>query len=121
MSLKARLIALVAGALLVSLAATLVLIGLSASKWVQAEIDADARMAGQLVQARIAEEAEESESPDRIVELLKALEASHHLHARFVPADLTTKVEAEDFTTPASAPSWLGPLLGVRPRVQTLP
>lgn len=120
MSLKARLIVLVAGALLISLAATLVLIGLSASEWVQAEIDADARMAGQLVQARIAEEAEESESPNRIIELLHALEASHHLHARYLPVDPAANIEAEDSTVRMSAPSWLGPLLGVRPSVQKI-
>jgi two-component system sensor histidine kinase UhpB len=121
MSLKTSLIALVAGALLISLAATLVLIALSASKLVQAEIDTDARMAGQLVQARIAEEAEESESPNRITELLRALETSHHLHARYWPADQEMKAEADISTAGVSgAPSWLGPLLGVRPSVQRI-
>jgi two-component system sensor histidine kinase UhpB len=121
MSLKARLIALVAGALLISLAATLVLVGLSASEWAQAEIDTDARMAGQLVQARIAEEAEESESPTRIIELLHALEATHHLRARFLSADHASESEEDDSMDPVSAPSWLGPLLGVRPSVQKIP
>jgi two-component system, NarL family, sensor histidine kinase UhpB len=127
MSLKVRLIALVAGALLISLAATLLLIGLSASKWVQTEIDTDARMARQLVQARIAEEAEESESPNRIADLLHALETTHDLHAQFVSnAAATAAPEATDDdddlpATTRSAPSWLGPLLGVRPTVQKLP
>jgi two-component system sensor histidine kinase UhpB len=121
MSLKARLIALVAGALMISLAATLVLIGLSASEWVQAEIDTDARMAGQLVQARITEEAEESESPNRIIELLHALEASHHLHAHYLSADLGAEGEEEQVSQErVSAPSWLGPLLGVRASVQKI-
>ncbi len=120
MSLKVRLIALVAGALLISLAATLLLIGLSASRWVQAEIDTDARMAGQLVQARIAEEAEESESPNRIADLLRALETTHHLHARFISDDAAPDEDALPQTA-ISAPSWLGPLLGVRPTVQKLP
>ena len=124
MSLKVRLIALVAGALLISLAATLLLIGLSASKWVQTEIDTDARMAGQLVQARIAEEAEESESPNRIADLLHALETTHDLHAQFVSNAAAPAATDDDDDLPAtvgSAPSWLGPLLGVRPTVQKLP
>ena len=118
MSLKARLIALVAVALLISLAASLVLIGLSASDWVQAEILTDAQMAAQLVEARIAEEAEESESPNRIIELLHALEASHHLHARYLPGD--SVADADATPVDASAPSWLGPLLGIHPSVQKI-
>jgi len=66
MTLKTRLVALVAGALAISLAAGGILIAAAASHWVQAEIDADAQMARQLVEARVAEEAEEAESPGTI-------------------------------------------------------
>jgi two-component system sensor histidine kinase UhpB len=121
MSLKARLLALVAGALLISLGVTVILIGVSASEWVRAEVETDARMAGQLVQARITEEAEESESPNRIIELLHALEASHHLHARYLSADPGIEKEEEFSPNSLSAPSWLGPLLGVRTNVQKIP
>jgi hypothetical protein len=47
------LVALVAGALLISLAAGVILIAVVASHWVKAEIDADAQMARQLVEFTI--------------------------------------------------------------------
>jgi two-component system sensor histidine kinase UhpB len=121
MTLKARLMALVAGALSISLAAVGILIAIAASQWVQSEIDGDARMARQLVEARLAEEAEETESPDRITELLHSLEAGHHLHARYLPAGVQPEDLAATFPVRDAAPSWLGPLLGVRPSVQELP
>jgi two-component system sensor histidine kinase UhpB len=121
MTLKARLIALVASALLISLAAGGVVIAVSASQWVQAEIDADAYMARQLVEARIAEEAEETESPNRIIDLLRALETSHHLHARYIQSASAPKTDAEPISAAGGAPTWLAPLLGVRPSVQAIP
>jgi two-component system sensor histidine kinase UhpB len=121
MTLKTRLIALVAGALLISLAAGGALITLAASQWVRAEIGADAQMARRLVEARVAEEAEETESPDRIVDLMRSLEASHHLRAQFLPDDAPAQPRDDDFPVRDSAPGWLGPLLGVRPSVQAIP
>lgn len=120
MTLKARLIALVAGALLISLAAGGILIALFASRSVQGEIDADARMAWQLVEARLAEAEEETESPSRITELLRSLETSHHLHARYLPAGAPSDAPVATFPTQDTAPSWLGPLLGVRPSIQEI-
>jgi len=123
MTLKIRLVALVAGALAISLAAGGVLIAAAASHWVQTEIDADAQMARQLVEARVAEEAEETESPDRIVELMESLEARHHLHAKYLVngAEPTPTAESDDFSAQGTAPAWLAPLLGVRPSVQEIP
>jgi two-component system sensor histidine kinase UhpB len=123
MTLKTRLIALVACALSVSLAGGGILIAAAASQWVQAEIDADAQMARQLVEARIIEEAEETESPDRIVELMQSLEARHHLHARYLESGSGTSQSPnrENFPVQGTAPSWLAPLLGVRPSVQEIP
>jgi two-component system sensor histidine kinase UhpB len=120
MTLKARLIILVAGALLISLAGGFVLIALYASQWVQAEINTDARMARQLVEARVAEEAEETESPERIVDLLASLEASHQLHARYIPAGADPSPSADAFPVQGPAPSWLAPLLGVRASIQEI-
>jgi two-component system sensor histidine kinase UhpB len=123
MTLRTQLVALVAGALLISLAAGGILIVTAASHWVQAEIDADAQMARQLVEARIAEEAEEVESPDRIVELMESLEARHHLQARYVESGsaLPPASDSDDFAVHGTAPSWLAPLLGVRPSIQVIP
>jgi two-component system sensor histidine kinase UhpB len=124
MSLKARLIALVAGALLISLAAGMILIAIVASHWVKTEIDADAKMARQLVEARLTEEAEEAESPDRIVELLRSLEARHHLHARYLENGAVTARPPDDDDAPAdesTAPSWLFSLFDVRPHIQEIP
>jgi two-component system sensor histidine kinase UhpB len=129
MTLRTQLVALVAGALLISLAAGGILIVAAASHWVQAEIDADAQMARQLVEARVAEEAEEAESPGRIVELMESLEARHHLKAHYIESGsaLPPAPDADDFPAPGSfpahgsAPSWLAPLLGVQPSVQIIP
>jgi two-component system sensor histidine kinase UhpB len=123
MTLKTRLVALVAGALLISLVVGGVLIAAAASHWVQTEIDADAQMARQLVEARVAEEAEETESPDRIVELMESLEARHHLHAKYLVngAEPTPTTDQDDFSVEGTAPAWLAPLLGVQPSVQEIP
>lgn len=123
MTLRTRLVALVAGALLISLAAGGILIVGAASRWVQTEIDADALMARQLVEARIAEQAEEAESPDRIVELMESLDARQHLRARYVANGSTSPAagDSDDFNARGTAPPWLGPLLGVEPRVQEIP
>jgi two-component system sensor histidine kinase UhpB len=123
MTLRTQLVALVAGALLISLAAGGIFIVEAASRWVQAEIDADAQMARQLVEARIAEEAEEAESPDRIVALMESLEARHHLQARYVASGSTSPParDSDDFPARGGAPSWLSPLLGVQPSVQEIP
>src|ERR1700733_1210709 len=123
MTLKTRLVALVAGALLISLVVGGVLIAAAASHWVQTEIDADAQLARQLVEARVAEEAEEAESPDRIVELMESLEARHHLHAKYLVngAEPTPTAESDDFSIQGTAPAWLAPLLGVQPSVQEIP
>ncbi len=120
MTLQARLIALVVGALLISLLAGGALIAVSAAQWVRSEIAADAQMARELVQSRIAEEAEETESPDRITELLRSLEVNHHLHARYLPAGGAMAAAPEGMPAGGPAPSWLGPLLGVRPTVQVI-
>jgi two-component system sensor histidine kinase UhpB len=124
MTLRTQLVALVAGALLISLAAGGILIVAAASHWVQTEIDADAAMARQLVEARIAEEAEEAESPDRIVELMESLEARHHLQARYVAAGSApppTTRGSDDLPVRGAVPSWLASLLGVRPNIQEIP
>jgi two-component system sensor histidine kinase UhpB len=127
MTLKGRLIALVACALLISLVAGGVLIAFAAVHWVQSEIDADARLARQLVQARVAEANEETESPDRIETLLASLEAAHHLRARYLPTGrlpvVSEAAEADDDDRgePAAAPSWLAPLLGFHETVQEIP
>ena len=128
MTLRTQLVALVAGALSISLAAGVILIAVVASHWVKGEIDADAKMARQLVQDRLTEEAEEAESPDRIVELMESLEARHHLHARYVENGQTeSAVPAQpadgddDPSSEAPAPSWLVSLMGVKPSVQEIP
>ena len=133
MTLRTQLVALVAGALLISLAAGVILISVVASHWVKGEIDADARMARQLVQDRLAEEAEEAESADRIVELMESLEARHHLHARYIrngqdagatpapPAPTNDSDDDDDASGQAPAPSWLVSLMGVKPSVQEIP
>jgi two-component system sensor histidine kinase UhpB len=129
MTLRTQLVALVAGALSISLAAGVVLIAVVASHWVKGEIDADARMARQLVQDRLTEEAEEAESPDRIVELMDSLEAGHHLHARYIENGRTVSAaptpaaddDADDASARAAPPSWLFALMGVKPSVQEIP
>jgi two-component system sensor histidine kinase UhpB len=123
MTLRTQLVALVAGALLISLAAGMILITVVASHWVKTEIDADARMARQLVEARLAEEAEEAESSDRITELLRSLEARHHLHARYLENGAVTSREPDEDDGPADSatPAWLFSLLGVRPSIEQIP
>lgn len=123
MTLKTQLVALVAGALLISLVAGGMLIAVVASHWVKSEIEADAKMARQLVVARIAEEAEEAESSDRIVELMESLEARHHLHARYLQngAEAAPPAEDDERSGASNAPSWLFSLLGVRPSIQEIP
>jgi two-component system sensor histidine kinase UhpB len=123
MTLRTQLVALVAGALLISLAAGVILIAVAASHWVKTEIDADAQMARQLVQARLTEEAEEAESADRIVELMGSLEARHHLHARYLSDGIETSpvLDADDVAPGSKPPSWLFSVLGVRPSVQEIP
>ncbi len=125
MTLRTQLVALVAGALLISLAAGMILITVVASHWVKSEIDADAKLARQLVEARLTEEAEEAESSDRITELLQSLEARHHLHARYLENGAVTSQVPDDDDAPAetaaATPSWLFSLLGVRPSIQQIP
>lgn len=123
MTLRTQLVALVAGALLISLAAGGTLIAVVASHWVRTEIEADARMARQLVEARLAEEAEEAESSDRIVELMESLEARQHLHARYLKnsAETAPSMDDDDISPRSEAPSWLYSLLGVRPSVERIP
>jgi len=123
MTLRTQLVALVAGALLISLAAGVILISVVAAHWVQTEIEADARMARQLVEARVAEEAEEAESTDRMVELMESLEARHHLHARYFEegGKAATAADEDGVATESTAPSWLFSLLNVRPSVQEIP
>jgi two-component system sensor histidine kinase UhpB len=129
MTLRTQLVALVAGALSISLAAGVILIAVVASGWVKGEIDADAKMARQLVQDRLAEEAEEAESSDRIVELMESLEARHHLHVRYIengkpPAAASMPPAEKDGDIPAAdgaAPSWLFALMNVQPTVQEIP
>jgi two-component system sensor histidine kinase UhpB len=123
MTLRTQLVALVAGALLISLAAGVILIAVVASHWVKVEIDADAQMARQLVEARLTEEAEEAESADRIVELMQSLEARHHLHARYLEdgAETSQTPDEDDIASESTAPSWLFSLLGVRPSVEEIP
>ncbi len=128
MTLRTQLVALVAGALSISLAAGVILIAVVASHWVKGEIDADAKMARQLVQDRLAEETEEAESPDRIVELMESLEARHHLHARYIENGQTLGSTAappadddEDVGVQVQAPAWLVALMGVKPSVQEIP
>jgi two-component system sensor histidine kinase UhpB len=129
MTLRTQLVALVAGALSISLAAGVILIAVVASGWVRGEIDADAKMARQLVQDRLAEEAEEAESSDRIVELMESLEARHHLHVRYIEngkpgadAPAPPAEQDDDVTTgDGAAPSWLFALMNVQPTVQEIP
>src|ERR1700753_2378157 len=116
MTLRTQLVALVAGALLISLAAGMILITVVASHWVKTEIDADAKLARQLVEARLTEEAEEGESSDRIPALLRSLEARHHLHARYLEKGAATAKPADDDedepAETATTPAWLFSLLG---------
>jgi two-component system sensor histidine kinase UhpB len=115
MTLAARLIILVAGALLLSLLAGGALILVAASRWVQAEIDTTARVARELVDERLAEAAEEAESPERLTELLRSLETGYHVQA----------VYRSQAAAPAAAGtvtvSPLSRLLGVHRVVQEIP
>ncbi len=128
MTLKTRLIGLVTGALLISLAAGGALIAAAASRWVQAEIDTDARLARELAQERVAEAAEETESADRIVALMHSLEEGRHLRARYLPvAGAQTAITPDadgdgdnDLSAADQAPSWLAALLGVHSTVQEI-
>ena len=115
MPLALRLIFLVAGALLFSLLAGGLLILVGAAEWVQAEVDEASQVAHQLVDQRLAEAAEEGESPERLTELLRSLETDYRLHAAY---------ETEGQAPPATAPavrSRLSLLLGVHPTVQAIP
>lgn len=115
MTLAARLIILVAGALLLSLVAGGVLILVGASRWVQAEVDTAARVAHELVDQRLSEAAEEAESPERLTELLRSLETGYHVHAVYRAADQAPAVR------PPAARSPLSRLLGVHPIEEEIP
>ncbi|HLY55609.1 MAG TPA: ATP-binding protein [Stellaceae bacterium] len=117
MPLALRLIFLVAGALLFSLLAGGVLIFVGAAEWVQAEVDNSSQVAHELVDQRLAEAAEEGESPERLTELLASLETDYRLHAVY-----ETEGQAPPETRAAPAPrSRLSLLLGVHPTVQAIP
>jgi two-component system sensor histidine kinase UhpB len=116
MTLAARLIILVAGALLLSLLTGGVLVLVGASQWVRAEVDTAAHVARELVDQRLAEAAEESESPERLTELLHSLETGNHVRAVYQPGD-TEPGAAE----PPPAPTLLSRLLGVHATVEVIP
>ncbi len=117
MSLKLRLVALVAGALLISLCAGATLIVASALRWVQAEIAVEAEVARQLVEARVAENRDEGEPAERIFDLMRSLEAEHQIHARYIPL---TESPAPPGNTTGLMPTVLA-WLGVHQTVQEVP
>jgi two-component system sensor histidine kinase UhpB len=116
MTLAARLIILVAGALLLSLLAGGLLILVGAARWVQAEVDTTAAVAHELIDQRLAEAAEETESRERLDELLQSLETGYHIRAVYLPLDQAA--ESSPVPVPSSA---LSRMLGVHPTVQEYP
>jgi two-component system sensor histidine kinase UhpB len=116
MTLATRLILLVAGALLISLLASFLLIVGAASHWVQTEIDTASHVARDLVDQRLAEAAEEDEAPERLTELLRSLETGYHIQAVYY-ADS----QAVSPPPPPLEPTRLSRLLGVHPIIEEIP
>lgn len=116
MTLATRLLLLVAGALLISLLAGGLLIVGAASHWVQTEIDTASHVARELVDERLAEAAEEDESPERLTELLRSLETGYHIKAVYYADSAAVSVSPR----PVMEPTLLSQLLGVHPIVEEI-
>jgi len=116
MTLATRLLLLVAGALLISLLAGGLLIVGAASHWVQTEIDTASHVARELVDQRLAEAAEEDESPERLTELLRSLETGYHIQAVYYADNAALSTPR-----PTLEPTRLSRLLGVHPIVEEIP